>query len=152
MNILNKFFSYILIGLISSQFLFSESPLSDRYHTYEEIDSVLHEWDELFGESGSSTSPYPNSGIIYQLIDIGVSTLDEMPFWAVKLSFNADIDEDEPRVLILGQCHAEEILGVEISMELIYRFLHPEEFPSDYQALAGILYSSKLYTAGYNIF
>jgi hypothetical protein len=145
MIILNNFTFYIFIGCISLQLLFSESPLSDRYHTYDEIDSLLHEWDQLFGESGSLSSPYPNSGTIYKLMEIGTSTLDEMPFWAVKLSFNANIDEDEPRVLILGQCHAEEILGVEISMELIYRFLHPEEFPSDYQTLAGILYSSEVW-------
>ena len=144
-NSSNTFFLYILIGLISTEFLFSESPLSDRYHTYEEIDSILHVWDDQFGEYGSMSSPYPNSGTIYKLIEIGTSELEEMPFWAVKLSFNADIDEDQPRVLILGQCHAEEILGVEISMELIYRFLHPEEFPSDFQTLAGILYSSEVW-------
>ena len=138
-NSSNTFFLYILIGLISTEFLFSESPLSERYHTYEEIDSILHVWDDQFGEYGSISSPYPNSGTIYKLIEIGTSELEEMPFWAVKLSFNADIDEDQPRVLILGQCHAEEILGVEISMELIYRFLHPEEFPSDFQTLAVIL-------------
>ena len=101
MNILNIFLSYILIGLISSQFLFSDSPLSDRYHTYQEIDSILHEWDEVFGNIENPNSPYPNSGVIYKLIDLGSSTLDEMPFWAVKLSFNADLDEDEPSVLIL---------------------------------------------------
>ena len=38
---------------------------------------------------------------------------DSLP---ILRAFDADIDEDEPRVLILGQCHAEEILGVEISM------------------------------------
>jgi len=141
----NKVLICIFVGLCSFEFLFSESPLSDRYHTYDEIDSVLHVWDEQFGASGSLSSPYPNSGTIYKLMEIGTSTLDEMPFWAVKLSFNADIDEDQPRVLILGQCHAEEILGVEISMELIYRFLHPEEFPSDFQTLAGILYSSEVW-------
>ena len=145
MNIINKFIVYATIGVASFQLLFSESPLSERYHTYNEIDSLLHQWDELFGESGSISSPYPNSGTIYKLMQIGTSTLDDMPFWAVKLSYNADVNEDEPRVLILGQCHAEEILGVEISMELIYRFLHPEEFPSEFQTLAGILYSSEIW-------
>mgnify|MGYP003310475369 CR=1 FL=1 len=44
---------------------------------------------------------------------------------AIKISFNANIDEDEPKMLILGQCHAEEIYGVEIAMELIEWLLHP---------------------------
>tara|TARA_Y100001970_G_scaffold270344_1_gene364093 strand:+ start:642 stop:2915 length:2274 start_codon:yes stop_codon:yes gene_type:complete len=145
MNNLSKLLIYTFFGLYSFEFLFSQSPLSDRYHTYNEIDSILHAWDEQFGASGNLSSPYPNSGTIYKLMEIGTSTLDGMPFWAVKLSFNADIDEDQPRVLILGQCHAEEILGVEISMELIYRFLHPGEFPADFQTLAGILYSSEVW-------
>ena len=45
----------------------------------------------------------------------------------------------------MGQCHAEEILGVEVSMELIERFLRPEEHPADFQSLAGILYSSEIW-------
>ena len=136
---------FILSLFISFQVLIADSILSDRYHTYSEIDSILHEWDEEFGDTININSPYPNSGPIFKLIELGESAQDNLPFWAVKLSFNANIDEDEPRVLILGQCHAEEILGVEISMELIYRFLHPEEYPADFQSLAGILYSSEIW-------
>ena len=34
----------------------------------------------------------------------------------ISINFSyADINEDEPKVLILGQCHAEEILGVELA-------------------------------------
>jgi len=140
-----KMFYLILIFIVSLQVLKSDSILSERYHTYSEIDLILHEWNDEFGDTININSPYPNSGPIFKLIELGVSTEDELPFWAVKLSFNADIDEDEPRVLILGQCHAEEILGVEISMELIYRFLHPDEFQSDYQSLAEILYRSEVW-------
>jgi len=140
-----KNFNIVVFFAVLFQLLKSDSVLSDRYHTYAEIDSILHEWNQEFGGDDNSNSPYPNSGTIFKLIDLGVSSQDELPFWAVKLSFNADIDEDEPRVLILGQCHAEEILGVEISMELIYRFLHPSEYPAEYQTLAGILYSSEVW-------
>ena len=114
-----KIFYLILYLIVSWQVLKADSVLSDRYHTYSEIDSILHEWNDEFGDTVNINSPYPNSGPIFKLIELGVSTEDELPFWAVKLSFNANVDEDEPRVLILGQCHAEEILGVEISMELI---------------------------------
>ena len=138
-------FYFILSIVISFQVLKSDSILSERYHTYSEIDSILHQWDEEFGDTLNVNSPYPNSGPIFKLIELGISNQDSLPFWAVKLSFNANIDEDEPRVLILGQCHAEEILGVEVSMELIERFLHPEEYPADFQSLAGILYSSEVW-------
>ena len=136
---------YILCLFLSFQILKSDSPLSERYHTYSEIDSILHDLNEEFGDTLNINSPYPNSGPIFKLIELGVSNQDSLPFWAVKLSFNAHIDEDEPRVLILGQCHAEEILGVEVSMELIERFLRPEEHPADFQSLAGILYSSEIW-------
>ena len=136
---------YILCLFLSFQILKSDSPLSERYHTYSEIDSILHELNQEFGDTLNVNSPYPNSGPIFKLIELGVSNQDSLPFWAVKLSFNAHIDEDEPRVLILGQCHAEEILGVEVSMELIERFLRPEEHPADFQSLAGILYSSEIW-------
>ena len=142
MGILYRF----ILVTIATQLSFADSPLPSRYHTYSDIDSILHNWDNEFGDSINVNSPYgESSGPIYKLIEIGVSTEDELPFWAVKLSFNANQHQDKPRVLILGQCHAEEILGVEISMELIYRFLHPEEYPTEYQTLAGLLYSSEIW-------
>lgn len=114
---------YILI------FLAPLIPLSERYHTFYEVEQQLLEWDEEFG---SNTNPwpsqYPGSGIIYELSQIGLSNQDNLPIYAVKLSYNADQTEDEARVLILGQCHAEEIYGVEIAMEMIDWLLHPNAF------------------------
>ena len=111
----------ILVFLIS--FSFSESPLSERYHTYSEIQEKLFAWNEEFGNNLNSS--YPNGGIMYSLIEIGKSHEDEFPFWAVKLTYNADENNDKPKILFLGQCHAEEILGVEITMALIDILLHP---------------------------
>ena len=112
---------WILVFLIS--FSFSESPLSERYHTYSEIQEKLFAWNEEFGNNLNSS--YPNGGIMYSLIEIGKSHEDEFPFWAVKLTYNADENNDKPKILFLGQCHAEEILGVEITMALIDILLHP---------------------------
>ena len=67
----------------------------------------------------------PTVGIFHHEI-IGYSNVDNLPIWALKFSFNANIDEDEPKVLILGQCHAEEIYGVEIAMELAENLLYPQ--------------------------
>tara|TARA_Y100001960_G_C13961662_1_gene488568 strand:- start:11 stop:496 length:486 start_codon:yes stop_codon:yes gene_type:complete len=112
--------------LIFISFVFA---LSERYHTFYEVEDQLYEWNLEFGANESPwPTQYPGSGIIYQLHEIGRSSHDNLPIYAVKLSYNADNDEDEPRVLILGQCHAEEIYGVEIAMELIDWLLHPNAF------------------------
>ena len=119
----------MIIIVVAIFFVFSEVAfaLDDRYHTYEEIHNQLIEWNDEFGTTPNSIPQYPSSGIVYELKEIGYSNQYDLPFWAVKLSYNADVREDEPRILILGQCHAEEILGVEISMEIIDWFLHPLE-------------------------
>ena len=129
-------FSSYLLTLI-----FGDSPLHERYHTYEEIQTQLEEWNDEFGDS---VNIYPGSGIIYHLEELGTSTEDGLPFWAVKLSYNANLDEDEPKILFLGQCHAEEILGVEITMELINKFLNPS--PSYHlQNMQAILQSAEVW-------
>ena len=105
--------------------LSGNSPLHERYHTYEEIKIQLEAWNTEYGNNQNPSGAYPGSGIIYHLEELGTSTEDGLPFWAVKLSYNANLDEDEPKILFLGQCHAEEILGVEITMEMINKFLNP---------------------------
>ena len=138
MNIIWKNITIVwtLLSILSGQ-----SPLHERYHTYKEIQEQLEEWNDEFGDSANI---YPGSGIIYHLEELGTSTEDGLPFWAVKLSYNADIDEDEPKFLFLGQCHAEEILGVEITMEMINKFLNPTP-QYHLQNMQAILQSSEVW-------
>jgi hypothetical protein len=106
-------------------FLVCQSSLNDRYTSLDELESKINQWHLDFG---SNSDPFPfadNEGIVFHSEIIGYSGVDNLPIWAIKLSFNADVDEDEPKILILGQCHAEEIYGLEISMELIEWFLNP---------------------------
>ena len=124
--------------------LSGNSPLHERYHTYEEIQEQLEEWNTEFGNNQNPSSAYPESGIIYHLEELGASTEDGLPFWAVKLSYNANLDEDEPKILFLGQCHAEEILGVEITMEMINKFLNPTP-QYHLQNMQAILQSSEVW-------
>lgn len=112
---MKKIFPYINLLILS---LLLPVPI-DRYHTYDEIQTKLEAWNQEYGQDSG------NSDIIYQLTEIGRSALLDLPFWMVKISDNAIEDEDEPRILILGQCHAEEILGVELSMQLIECLLDP---------------------------
>ena len=89
--------------------------LDDRYHSVEEIYGVLDSLDQI-----EEISDY------FHLDTIGFSTQENIPILAVRISDNAHMKEDEPRVLFIGQVHAEEILGVEIVMDLIDDLLFPD--------------------------
>ena len=114
-----------------------------EYFTYPKIDSTLHAWQAQFGTTPHPSNSYSGFGIIYSLDTIGYSSQDALPIYAVKLSANVNIREAEPKVLILGQCHAEEIYGVEISMEIIKQFLYPD--PSKKQFLQEGLFGSEIW-------
>ena len=94
------------IFILIYTYLFSQVSLDPRYHTYDEIKAELDSLQNL----------YPD---LVFVDSIGVTFTDSIPIWAVKLSNNASVDEDEPAVLYVGQCHAEEVLGVEITMYMI---------------------------------
>ena len=115
---------FFFIGNVYCQY----TNLDSLYYTYGEIRDSLYKWQKEFGNNAHHFSSYQNS-IIYKLDSIGFSTNENLPIYAVKLSVNANLDEDEPKVLILGQCHAEEIYGVEMSMAFIRWLLYPHETP-----------------------
>ena len=115
------------------------------YYTYDKINSTLHAWQDTFGLEAHTSGYYPEFGIIYELITIGESSQDQLPIYAVKLSANVQEREQEPKVLILGQCHAEEIYGVEISMGIINQFLHPEQFQENRTFLQKGLYFTEIW-------
>ena len=94
--------------------LYAQS-LDGRYHTTEEIYSYLDSLDQLEELEGW-----------FHLDTIGFSTQENIPILAVRISDNAHLKEDEPRVLFVGQVHAEEILGVEIVLDLINDLLFPD--------------------------
>ena len=72
----------IFIYTIVFQCLFSQSPLSERYHTFYEIEQKLHEWESEFSANGTPWPiHYPDSGIIYQLYEIGRSGTDDLPIY-----------------------------------------------------------------------
>ena len=103
---------------IISCFLFTmlvAQSLDERYHSVEEIYGVLDSLDQI-----EEISDY------FHLDTIGFSTQENIPILAVRISDNAHMKEDEPRVLFIGQVHAEEILGVEIVMDLIDDLLFPD--------------------------
>ena len=88
--------NYIFLSLIFYAFSFSHGRLSERYHTYEEVRDSLFSWNEQFGQNQEPNELYPGSGIIYYLEEIGVSSHEGLPFWGVRLSFNADQNRISP--------------------------------------------------------
>ena len=123
---MQKFFSLLFL------ILFHYCLATDAYYTYEKIENTLLEWQDTFGTEVHPSTLYSGFGIIYNLQTIGYSSQDSLPIYAVKLSDNVEKGESEPKVLILGQCHAEEIYGVEISMAIIECFLNPEQCYNNY--------------------
>lgn len=76
------------------------------YHTYEETIEYLKFMEKT----------YPN---LSKLFIIGKSTRFGYPIYALKISDNPEIEEDEIRILIDGMHHAREPLGNEICISLI---------------------------------
>jgi len=54
----------------------------------------------------------------------GESLGESYPIYAIKISDNADIDEDEPASLIIGHIHGEEVVGLELTLSYIWRITH----------------------------
>ena len=106
---MKRIISYFLFTVLVAQ------SLDDRYHSVEEIYGVLDSLDQI-----------EEIGDYFHLDTIGFSTQENIPILAVRISDNAHMKEDEPRVLFIGQVHAEEILGVEIVMDLIDDLLFPD--------------------------
>jgi hypothetical protein len=80
------------------------------------IDARYHTFDEVAYELDSISQEFP---AITHLDTIGYTTTDSLPIFALKISDNAHLDEDEPAVLYVACHHAEEILGIEICMYMI---------------------------------
>lgn len=89
--------------------------LDERYHSVDEIYSYLDSLNQL-----------EEIEDLFRVDTIGYSTQEQIPILAVKISQNVNVKEDEPRVLFVGQVHAEEILGVEVVLDLMNDLLFPE--------------------------
>ncbi len=94
-----------IIHLITINLL-AQATLDPRYHTYDEIITELNQYEQ----------DYPDIAKVYQ---IGITNTDNIPIYALKISDNVATDEDQPAVMFAGQCHAEEVLGVEVVMYMI---------------------------------
>ncbi len=93
-------FLIILMNVLISG-LIAQAPPPAYYHRYDQIKTVL--------DSLKNVAPS------YVRVDsIGYSQVNHTPLWAIKISENAAVDRDVPRLLFIGDIHSEEIIGQEI--------------------------------------
>ena len=70
-------FSILYITAFFSILFSNQSPQIDNYHTYQEVQTKLNDWDDLYGNNDNpQPSYYSNSGIIYKLEQIGFSNVN----------------------------------------------------------------------------
>lgn len=81
------------------------------YHTYIEVNAALDSMHTL----------YPS--ITSNRINIG-STLEGKTIWALKISDNPTLDEDEPEVYYNALTHAREPMGMEVLLYFMWHLLH----------------------------
>jgi hypothetical protein len=96
----------LMLGTVPSPALAVDSSFLDLYRSYEQ---VTEELQLLAVEHGD----------IVSVISIG-QTHEGQDIWAVKVSDNPLVDEDEPELLFTGAHHAKEWPGVEVVMTTIH--------------------------------
>ncbi len=87
-------------------------------------DPEYHHYDEILPELLALQEEYPD---YIQIDTIGYSQQEHLPFWAVKI--NEDVNDNSrvrPAVVLNGQVHAEEILGVEYIMWIAKKMMTRE--------------------------
>ncbi|MFA6720807.1 MAG: M14 family zinc carboxypeptidase [Candidatus Cloacimonadaceae bacterium] len=91
--------------------------LPDCYHTYAQISQMLSDLE----------AQHPD---IAKRVQIGLTQQDQLPIYAMRISDNPGLDEEEPALLFVGQVHAEEVLGVQITLNNISEILaNRDQFP-----------------------
>ena len=98
----------ILLLLLAGSLLAQTLPTC--YYTYAQVETMLMDYQ----------AQYPN---LAKVVTIGYSQHDHLPIYAIKLSTNVTVEGEKPALLFLGQVHAEEVMGVQITMANIKEIL-----------------------------
>jgi hypothetical protein len=104
---------FLLVSLIPQSVGAVDSSYLDFYRSY---DQVVEELQLIAQEHPDITS----------LTSIA-TTYGEHEIWAIKVSDNPAVDEDEPEVLLTGAHHAKEWPGVEVVMETLHMMVNAYE-------------------------
>ncbi|MCB5265838.1 MAG: T9SS type A sorting domain-containing protein [Candidatus Cloacimonetes bacterium] len=91
--------------------------LPSCYHSYDEISSILFDLE----------NQHPDIAKVHL---IGYSQQDEVPIYAMQISADVQGSWQRPALLFVGQVHAEEIMGVELTLANITEILeHRNQAP-----------------------
>ncbi len=101
---------YILASVLVVAISALGAVLPTCYYTYDQITQMLADYQDQ----------HPD---IAKRVLLGYSQQDLVPIYAMRISDNVDVDEEEPALLFVGQVHAEEVLGVQITMSNIQEIL-----------------------------
>ena len=104
----------ILLGLIAMLPIAIYANLPTCYFTYSQITSQLYALEAANPD-------------IAKVHIIGYSQQENIPIYAMQISDNVLTQEEEPALLFVGQVHAEEVLGVQITMHNISQILQFRE-------------------------
>jgi hypothetical protein len=90
--------------------LLAFADLPECYHTYDEITDILFQLEET----------YPDVAKVHI---IGYTQEENLPIYAMQISDDVEGEWERPAMLFVGQVHAEEVLGVEITLSNIQEIL-----------------------------
>jgi len=74
-----------------------------------------HTFAQLTAELQAAAAAYPN---LCKLHDLGLS-VQGRELWMLEISDNVGVDEDEPEFRFVSTMHGDEVVGMELSLELI---------------------------------
>ena len=97
-----------------------------RAAAFPPADSNYHDYNEMVAELAAVEAALPNQGRVRRF-NLGTS-FQGRTIWAVKVSDNVDIDEDEPEVLFTANQHAREHLTVEMALYILNRLTTDSAF------------------------
>lgn len=86
------------------------------YGPNKKLDPVYHTYEEVLDEIDSLQTAHPQ---LLHVEKIGRTSQENRDIYAVKISDNADQEEDQAAILFSGSIHADELAGTEICMTLI---------------------------------
>lgn len=130
----------ILFTLLMLSFVAAFATLPTCYYTYDQITAMLQSYETL----------YPTKAKVHLL---GYSQQEQIPIYAIKITNNVLEDMDQPALLFVGQVHAEEVLGVQITMSNIKELLQNSEQPpyNNWMSQLEIWFIPTLNPEGHNV-
>lgn len=85
-----------------------------------DLPSCYHSYDEITSQMFALETAHPDIAKVHL---IGYSQEDHVPIYALQISANVEGTWERPALLFIGQVHAEEVLGVEITLSNMQHIL-----------------------------